>query len=616
MDTPEQAAEPVASNGVIALSGRKFLLGCALAAVGIGVLGRFVDLPAWPIAVEVMATILALFLLGSFKYQLHKNALTYGAAMVIVATFLGAWWTQTGQRGAFSAEEVSGWWPVLGRSLLTFRGLDELVHADTMLFILGLTLFVSVIAQTRVLEDITFLLLRRCRGFVLPTVVSLLAVVSFASGILDGVSMIGLTIRTIVIILFLARVPIPSVRYAIMVCTIVTTVCGMWLAYGEPPNLIMKANLLAPGGASYLTDAFFLRYCLPAAVVSFLCVAWSLRKRLRRTRVDLAGLDVLDAHSATVRFLQASRHGEVLIAVEFVEDHRSELGRDFDEVLRLVRDGEPLGAALVHSHVAQPLRLRLLGHYVDEEIAADLDRHYMNHVDRPACEGAGQDAAIREVMARLQKRRQWARLMGIIALAPFVGGLVWHALNHTVPLFVAPFAGLAVAIVGIVALPRVRRLAMKEARHEYAEYYFLFPLFLSITLLTRIGFFNELQAALQHGIREAGVLAMALAQFAGATALSAILDNNVVADFASRALRDLPVALLQLFAMAQIAGYAAGGCWTHIGSAQSVVAFAFIRRNCDETYTPLQWIREITGVLVTVVVALMALIAVESLIFE
>ena len=68
-------------------------------------------------------------------------------------------------------------------------------------------------------------------------------VVAFASGILDGVSMIGLTIRTLVIIMMLAAAPIAAVRYAVMVCTAVTTICGVWLAYGEPPNLIMKANL-------------------------------------------------------------------------------------------------------------------------------------------------------------------------------------------------------------------------------------------------------------------------------------------------------------------------------------------------------------------------------------
>ena len=39
--------------------------------------------------------------------------------------------------------------PGTRQHLLSFGGLDDLIHADTMLFILGLTFFVSVIAQTR-----------------------------------------------------------------------------------------------------------------------------------------------------------------------------------------------------------------------------------------------------------------------------------------------------------------------------------------------------------------------------------------------------------------------------------------------------------------------------------
>lgn len=143
--------------------------------------------------------------------------------------------------------------------MLSFHGLDRLVHADTMLFILGLTFFVSVIAQTRLLEGLTFYLLYRFRGAVLPMVFAVTAVVALASGILDGVSMIGLTIRTLVIIMLLAAAPIAVVRYAVMVCTRVTTICGIWLAYGEPPNLIMKANLYP-----HIDNAFFLRYCAPA----------------------------------------------------------------------------------------------------------------------------------------------------------------------------------------------------------------------------------------------------------------------------------------------------------------------------------------------------------------
>ena len=44
-------------------------------------------LPTWLLAAEVLATILGLFLFGSFKYQIHKIALTYGMLLIVVSTF-------------------------------------------------------------------------------------------------------------------------------------------------------------------------------------------------------------------------------------------------------------------------------------------------------------------------------------------------------------------------------------------------------------------------------------------------------------------------------------------------------------------------------------------------
>ena len=162
----------------------------------------------------MLTTILGLFLFGSFKYQIHKNALTYGMLLIVVATFCGL------QNSAWQIEiSQYGWWNWAQQHVLSFRGLDELVHADTMLFILGLTFFVSVIAQTRLLEGLTFSLLRRNRGEILSTVIAVTAIVALASGVLDGVSMIGLTIRTLVIILLLAAAPTADIRNAVMVCT-------------------------------------------------------------------------------------------------------------------------------------------------------------------------------------------------------------------------------------------------------------------------------------------------------------------------------------------------------------------------------------------------------------
>jgi Na+/H+ antiporter NhaD/arsenite permease-like protein len=618
---------PVAGPAIVELSGKKFILGCAVVAgviLGLGLAGVWTP-TAWVLAGEVFATIIALFVLGSIKYRLNKNALTYGAALVIVATFAMAGTAETA--GFHKQVAEHGWGHFVRHNLLSFHGLDKLVHADTMLFILGLTFFVAVIAQTRLLEWTTMIMLRRWQGWVLPTIISVTVVVSLASGILDGVSMIGLTIRTLVIILMVAAAPTSSIRYAVMVCTAVTTVCGMWLAYGEPPNLIMKANVVVvnpdnsfgangapwPVGKQLLNDAFFLRYCLPAAVAAYLCVAFNLRRKLKGVRVPLDKMDVLDRYAATVRFLQAQRHGEVLTPIEFIENHETELAGRMHGVIERMRKGELMGAALVNENVPVATRQMLLGKFVAEDLAQPLDDRYALLAKGDVAGAERATATVLATIDRLKPRRLVAQQIGALALVPFIGLLVAHALNHAIPLFLASFAGFLVAFLGIANLPKIRKLALHEGRHEYAEYYFLFPLFLSITLLADIGFFNQLQTLIQHGVETAGATVVAWLQFAGCTVLSAMLDNNVVADFASRALLSLPdVGLIHLFAMAQIAGYAAGGCWTHIGSAQSVVAYSFIQRDVDETYTPFQWIKEMTPVILSIVAVLTVVIVLEG----
>lgn len=599
-------AQEVYTPAVVMLSGRMFLLVCALVAAILLWIGRFSALPASLLAAEVFATILGLFLFGSFKYQIHKNALTYGMLLIIVATFCGlsssAWHTDIAK---------NGWWAWITRNLFSFHGLDELIHADTMLFILGLTYFVSVIAQTRLLEGLTFYLLRKFRGAVLPTVVSVTAVVAFASGILDGVSMIGLTIRTLVIIMLLAAAPIAVVRYAVMVCTTVTTVCGIWLAYGEPPNLIMKANLYP-----HIDNAFFLRYCAPAALACYLVIAWNFRKKLRGERIELDKMDVIDANAEDIRFIQARRHGKVSTTLELIEDHENELGEKADVVRGRLRDGESLGIALIHADVPEGLRKKLLGHFVSEELAETLDRHYLLDVAGDHHGALEAEKAVDVEIAATTRQREVAQKFGALALVPFIGMLIWHGIDHSVPLFLASFAGFGVALLGILRLPRMHALALRDAKHEFAEYYFLFPLFLSITLLTKAGFFDQLQILILRGVEVFGPAHVAFAQFLGATFLSAILDNNVVADFASRALENLDISLLHLFAMAQIAGYALGGCWTHIGSAQSVVAYAFIQRDIDDRFTPVQWIKDMTPVILQMLVVITIIIYVESALLD
>ena len=593
------------SAAVVMLSGRTFVGACTIVACGLLAISRTTPLPVSLLAVEVFATILGLFAFGSFKYQIHKNALTYGMALVIVATFCGLETTE------WHREITAAGWPAwMSAHVLSFHGLDDLIHADTMLFILGLTFFVAVIAQTRMLEGITFFLLRRNNGAILPTVIAVTAVVAFSSGILDGVSMIGLTIRTLVIILMLAAAPKEAILQAVMICTTVTTVCGVWLAYGEPPNLIMKANL-----APHLGGTFFLRYCGPIAIVTYLIVARHLRKNLAGQRIDMDRMDVLDANAEDVRFLQASRHGEVLTPVELVEAHAADLQGKAPTIVRELQQGKSLGRALVDADLPWDVRELLLGHYVSEELAASLDRHYV--LDKM---GDDEGAMLRRAMGGRHARR--------LRTGPAAGADDWRARpdpvrgaarrarrqpRHTAVLRLVRAFG--VAIVGIWGIPRMRDLALREGRHEYAEYYFLFPLFLSITLLTQAGFFDQMEQLIRDGVATLGLAPVAWAQFTGATVLSAILDNNVVADFASRALENFDVDILHLFAMAQIAGYALGGCWTHIGCAQSVVAYSFIQRDVDAAYTPLQWIKQMTPVILEMFAAITLLIVIESWLF-
>jgi hypothetical protein len=213
---------------------------------------------------------------------------------------------------------------------------------------------------------------------------------------------------------------------------------------------------------------------------------------------------------------------------------------------------------LVRENVPEAIRKQLLGHFISEDLADSLDTHYVLDAKGDHGGALAAEKAVDDALVALATRRQRAQKVGGLALIPFIAMLVLHGINHEIPLCLASFAGFIVALLGIVNIPRMRALALREARHEYAEYYFLFPLFFSITLLTKAGFFDVMQTLIHHGIESLGHSHVAFAQFLGCTLLSSILDNNVVADFASRALHNLDLAVMHLFAMSQIAGYALG----------------------------------------------------------
>lgn len=599
-------SESKTASQAVHLSSVKFVAGCAAVAALLVLAGHRYPFPPMLIAAEVLTTVVALFLFGSFRYRIDKNALTYGSVMIVSATFWTWWWPDSGLRADMASEGVPALARFVRHHFLSFSGLEHLVHLDTMLFILGLTFFVAVISQTRILESLSFIVLAKARGSLLVTIGTITAVVSFASGILDGVSMIGLLIRVMVILLFLCKVADAEVIFFTIMATMVTTICGMWLAYGEPPNLIMKTNL-----HPRLTDGFFLRYCLPVAAASYLVLFFNMRRRLKGRRVDLASIDFFELHTADVRFLQVMRHGETITDIEFVESRETELGRWHQPVLRKLHEGVSLAAALIEAGVEPELRHRMMALYLSEDLAGDAEAYLASVADpsTPVPPARGRLFAAFENVRRLRIATQ---KIGALSFIPFVALLVLHAVNHDVPLFLASFAGFGVAFLALLKYPKMRSLALREARHEYSEYLFLFPLFFSIALLTKTGFFNVLAEVMHAGIEAVGASVVAWIQFSGATVLSAILDNNVVADFASRALHGLPDPLLHLFAMSQIAGYALGGCWTHIGSAQSVVAYSFIQKDVDSRFTPVSWIRTVTPIVAQIFVVATALIFLEG----
>ena len=364
-----------------------------------------------------------------------------------------------------------------------------------------------------------------------------------------------------------------------------------------------------------MSNAFFLFYGAPVAIASYLVVAWQLRRRLGGPRVDLDNMDVIDANAEDVRFLQATRHGEVMTPVELVEGHAADLG-----------EPGPTGhRAPAQRRVARPRD----------------DPGGRSGADAPRCcwdtssarslptastattctmppgefeEAFHAEQAVDEVLAAMAQVRQRAQKIGAFALVPFFGMLIVHAVYNE-----------RAAVPGVVrrhssprclasrASRKMRALALREARQEYAEYYFLFPLFLSITLLTSAGFFDVMQSlvAARHRDARPGACRRSRSFWAARFCRRSSTTTSwpILRPAACTASTS---AVLHFFAMAQIAGYALGGCWTHIGCAQSVVAYAFIQRDVDEHYTPVQWIREMTPIVVQTFVVLTALIYFEG----
>jgi len=114
-------------------------------------------------------------------------------------------------------------------------------------------------------------------------------------------------------------------------------------------------------------------------------------------------------------------------------------------------------------------------------------------------------------------------------------------------------------------------------------------------LLQKAGFFDSMAVILKGCIDKLGVSLIPSFNFAGACFLSALLDNNIVADFASRALHGLETGNVALVRHGADSGFTRQG---DVGPTsdrpQSVWHMPLFGREVDERYTPVQWMKLMT----------------------
>ena len=142
-----------------------------------------------------------------------------------------------------------------------------------------------------------------------------------------------------------------------------------------------------------------------------------------------------------------------------------------------MRGGESLGLALIHADVPWRPAALLLGHFVTEELADGLDRHYVldaaGDVRRAFQAELAVDEVLRVMARRAGARRRSARSRWCRSSAL----LVVHGINHEVPLFLASFAGFLAALPAIARIPKMRALALREAGRSTPSTTFCFRCF-------------------------------------------------------------------------------------------------------------------------------------------
>ena len=497
--------------------------------------------------------------------------------------------------------------------VLSFHGLDELIHADTMLFILGLTFFVSVIAQTRMLEGVTFFLLRRNAGAILPTVIAVTAVVAFASGILDGVSMIGLTIRTLVIILMLAAAP--KRRHS----------AGRHDLHDRDDGLRRVAGVRRAAEPDHegqsrsapRRDVFPPVLRADRASSTYFVVARHLRKELDGQRINLETMDVIDANAEDVRFLQAiaarrspdaGRAGRGARA----GSRRQGAGRSSSGCSRAPRSGR----ALVDARSAAGKRASCCSVTTSARSwPTSLDRHYV--LDSMGDDEGAMRAEqwVDDTLAASAQARRRAQLYGALALIPFV--VLLDRARHqsrgaAVPRLVRRLCGARSS--ASRSIPKMRDLALREARPRIRR------VLLPVSAVPVDHAADTGRLLRRHGgahpprHRHARALARSRgSQFIGRhVSLRDSRQQHRGRLRVARARRTSTSRCCTCSRWRRSRDMRLAAAGRTSDRAQSVVAYAFIQRDVDAGYTPLQWIREMTPVILEMLALITIVIAIES----
>src|SRR3990167_7672224 len=113
-------------NNTIDIPSKWYILICIIIAALIGAVTW--NAPASPVimGIEVFATIIALFIFGSIRYRIDKNAITYGALLIILSTFFPMWWPKSQLRQEFIEFGGHAIWEATKENILTLHGLEKL----------------------------------------------------------------------------------------------------------------------------------------------------------------------------------------------------------------------------------------------------------------------------------------------------------------------------------------------------------------------------------------------------------------------------------------------------------------------------------------------------------